>query len=1030
MGYPIVALCVLSLLQYTLAEPRPEFALGVSVPGTNRVGVAASEAKTIIGEVKKSTEGITFRSELLLLPTVLTVVQNVANQFQTLGTAVVTSITTLASDTSGNVDTVFGAAVEAVDNAIRFADETLPGLTSPLVLLIGKPLVEKFEDSLKHIRKALSALKTVLSDLKTGAQNAVTEAGSTSDISATIISKNLPRKTITTLVSALHTLKANVPVLKYTVDSTVEGIKIADQYMVDLSAKVDSTIGEKSSIAADLDGVIGSIDKTITDTMTTVGTDLAKIKTDYNTLTNLATAASSAKLAAVLGEFAANLAELGSKDPTILAKLNSLKDALLDVYDVASPLYFIYDSYLVNALITTLIANANYSQYCFYKYKDYLFAMLDAVALEARECVDKEVQRLGYFRKTIEIMLNLLFFDFEDISADLTVCNLINDPTSLEECTASLETIYVKLEVAFGDMFALGYDIVSREVIATSNRLKICMRLSQSTLGDTEIPLLMKKITDFEVGVARILIAPEDERDIAMMRLLALALCVQSLVQILPMASAKPDFGISLPITSSGKVSLAVQGAKTVLEAVDDNTPFTVEANYKGLQELANVMVKVATVTVNMGSELVPLVTSLVTDVSGDVATVFTTVFTKIGEVKSAIGTQVPTAIADLKNIFKTHFASEGLDYIPKQLTDGFNRFVLGLDDLNSKLQTLKKAIDDAATAAGGVTELTDTLVKKHVKPAYIYNVVFAINQLKAYLPLVKYTIDSTLENISLADDYLLLVYQAAQQSAGATTQSISSVKTVTDAISNEVKTGLNMYSSDFSSMQTEIGSFPKLPTAADFSKLSSALSSYSTTFGSLTTTRYPAMETHLKNLIDTMTNALGASSTPGQITSNLLDSLILTVIENGKYSQFCFNKYYGLVFGFLTSLGDSAGLCFDKEIPRLKLLQDTLPIVREQLLADFESLASELSVCDSLATQAKLNECVTSLSGFYTDLATQFGLKLQYLFELIETETVASTNRFLICVELVKMNLVEITEANLMNDIRNCAKDGPTADD
>uniref|UniRef100_A0A182MR19 Protein TsetseEP domain-containing protein n=1 Tax=Anopheles culicifacies TaxID=139723 RepID=A0A182MR19_9DIPT len=522
-----------------------------------------------------------------------------------------------------------------------------------------------------------------------------------------------------------------------------------------------------------------------------------------------------------------------------------------------------------------------------------------------------------------------------------------------------------------------------------------------------------------------------------MMRLLALALCVQSLLQvdtivhrILPMALAKPDFGISLPITSSGKVSLAALGARTVLEAIDDNTPFTVEANYKGLQDLANIVVSVASMTVNLGSELVPLVTSLVSDVSGDVTTVFATVFTKIGDIKTAIGTQLPTAIAGMKALFKTHFDSEGLDYIPNQLTDGFNRIVLGLDDLNAKLQTLKKGIDDAATAAGSVADLTDPLVKKFVKPAYVYNVVFAINQLKAYLPVVKYTIDSTLENINLADDYLLLVSQALQQSAGTTTQSISSVKTVTDAISQDVKTGLNGYASDFSNMQTEIGSFPRLSTAADIARINSALGSYSAAFGTLTTTRYPAMDTHLQNLIDAMTNALAASSTPGQITSDLLDSLILTVIENGKYAQFCFNKYYGLVFGFLTSLGDSAGLCFDKEIPRLQTLQDTLVTAREQLLADFEYIASELAVCDSLTMQAKLDECVLALSGFYTSLSTQFGLKLQFIFDLIENETAASTNRFLICIELVKMNLVEITEANLMNDIRECALDGPTADD
>uniref|UniRef100_A0A182T3V3 Uncharacterized protein n=1 Tax=Anopheles maculatus TaxID=74869 RepID=A0A182T3V3_9DIPT len=255
------------------------------------------------------------------------------------------------------------------------------------------------------------------------------------------------------------------------------------------------------------------------------------------------------------------------------------------------------------------------------------------------------------------------------------------------------------------------------------------------------------------------------------MRLLAFALCVQSLLQVgstitsewslvalmLPLVLAKPDFGISLPITSSGKVSLAAQLAKTVLEAVDDNTPYTVKANFKGMQDLANVMSSVAKVTVTLGTELVPLVTTLVSDVSGDVNAAFTPVLSKIAEVKSAIGTQLTLATTEIKTILKTHYSSEGLDYIPNQLNDGFARIVLGLDDLNTKLGAFKKAIEDAIAAAGSVESLTDVFVKKYVKPAFLYNVVFAINQLKAFLPVVKYTIDSTLENINLGDKYLLL---------------------------------------------------------------------------------------------------------------------------------------------------------------------------------------------------------------------------------------------------------------------------------
>uniref|UniRef100_A0A182NKP6 Protein TsetseEP domain-containing protein n=1 Tax=Anopheles dirus TaxID=7168 RepID=A0A182NKP6_9DIPT len=981
MGVSIVALCVFSLLQLSAADPRPEFALAAPVPNTGRVGEAASEANAIISVVKQSTVGFTIRSELPLLPKVLTVVRNVANEFQTRGTAIITTLTALAGDSSGDVAGKFGEAQAAVDSAIAFAGSTLPGMTQPLVPLIGTPLVDKFDDSLQHIGKALQALKVSLDEMKIGAQNAVAEAGGSAAVPPATITKLLGRAMINRLIIALHLLRATVPVLKYTVDSTIEGLTIADQYMLGLANKVDAVIGEKSGLAADLDAIAQALLSTITGKMATVGTDLTKIVADYAALTNVATAGSAANLGTVLGLFPANLAELAAKNPNLAAVLGSLKEALMDVYDVAGQLYFIYDSELVNTLISRLVANDKFSQYCFYKYEAYLYVLLDTVTLEAKDCIDQEVRRMEYYRKTVELMLALLFYDFEDIAGDLTVCNTISDPTNLEECTTALLAIYTKLEEAFGDMFTLGYNTVSHEVTASRNRLKICMNISQSELAYTEIPLLIQKIN-------------------------------------------------ALPIMSSGKVSQAVLNAQTVLLAVDDNTPFKADANYAALQQLADIMVGVATVTVKVGNELIPLVSSLVTDASGDVPGAFATVFSKITAVKATIAEKVPIANEAIKAVFKTRFNSVGLDYIPDQLTDGFDRIVTGLDDLTVQLQALKGAIAAAITEAGAPGAVTNTVLKKYVKPAFIYNVVFAVNQLKAYTPVVKYTIDSTLENINLADDYLVLLYKAAGASTTTNAALVASVKTVTDGIQSVVKQHLNQYTDEYGSLKTQAGALTAIPTTPDISKMNAALDSFSATFGTLQSTRYPALATQMQTLLDTMSAALSAGSTPGQISSSLLDSLILTVIENGKFAQFCFNKYLGLVFGFLTSLSDSAGLCFDKEVRRLQFLQDSIPNFGDMLPFDYELTLVELTICDQITTKAKLDECVLVISGFYGELANQFSLKIQYLFELIEAETVASANRFLICMELMKIDLVEYSDTMLTDEIRQCAAGGPTADD
>ncbi|XP_058123206.1 uncharacterized protein LOC131294269 [Anopheles ziemanni] len=507
-----------------------------------------------------------------------------------------------------------------------------------------------------------------------------------------------------------------------------------------------------------------------------------------------------------------------------------------------------------------------------------------------------------------------------------------------------------------------------------------------------------------------------------MLRLLVLTLCVQSLLQVVPMmVLAKPDFGINLPITGSGKVSQAINDAKDVVDAVDENTLYTAESDYPGLQDLADLLKSMAELTVRLSDELVPLVTSLVADMSGNVAGAFGPVFTKIADIKTAIGTEMP-----MDNIAIGELVGH---YVPEQFTDGFARITDGLTELETILGSLKTAID-AAVLQAGADAITPAIVKKNVKPALVYRVVFSINQLKAYIPEVKYTIDSTLENINLADDYVLLVSSAMLASDATTTQLQAQMSAVTDAISTTVETALDGYVGDFDTLESNVGDYAAVAAATDYTTLTTALEAYKAHLDTLQPTKYPALDGYLAALLEVFNTALPSSGSSGGISSDLLDSLILTLIENGRYAQFCFYKYYGLVLAFLTTIADNASLCFDKEERRLTYLKDSLPLITQLLPFDFDIILDQVGICDTITDSTTLGECITTLSGFYTAIATEFGHKLQYLFDLIDAETEASGNRFLICIELVKLNLVEISESNLQDEIRQCALDGPTADD
>uniref|UniRef100_A0A182IX29 Protein TsetseEP domain-containing protein n=1 Tax=Anopheles atroparvus TaxID=41427 RepID=A0A182IX29_ANOAO len=492
---PIVALFVLSLVQCASADPRPEFALAVSVSGTSRVSLAASGATDAVAEINVAVQNYLIQSELQLLPDVAEIMANIANQFQTLGAAAVSAISALASDASGDIAGVFGVALDAVNAAIDFADDTLPGLRDPLVTLVGTALSDKLLDSFQHLGKGLQALLVSLTTLKSGAETAVAEAGS-SNVPANIVSRNLPRARVTELISALHLLKGTVPLLEYVVTSTMENIGLADDFMLQLDDKVDSIIGESSTLLLELNDFLDPLENTILNTLSSIGGELTNLVAEFGGLSNVATVSDAAALGTTLGDFKANLEDLATADPTISSVLDQLNVAFTDAYDIVDPLYYIYDSALVDALMTTLVANGNYAQYCFYKYKDFFFVLLDLIALEASECIAEEAERMEYYQRTVELMLTILFYDFVDISDDLAICERIDDADNLQECIAKFVSIYTDLEAAFGDKLTLLYQSLQHEIAASGNRLKICIRFSQSELSDTQVPLLLAKINE------------------------------------------------------------------------------------------------------------------------------------------------------------------------------------------------------------------------------------------------------------------------------------------------------------------------------------------------------------------------------------------------------------------------------------------------------------------------------------------------------------------------------------------------------
>ncbi|ETN65181.1 hypothetical protein AND_003058 [Anopheles darlingi] len=481
-----------------------------------------------------------------------------------------------------------------------------------------------------------------------------------------------------------------------------------------------------------------------------------------------------------------------------------------------------------------------------------------------------------------------------------------------------------------------------------------------------------------------------------------------------PWAAAKPDFGINFPISGSIKVSKSIDDANTVLMALDDNTELVTTSGYPGLQTLVDTLRNISLVLVSVGSELPPLGRALVANTSNNISAAFDPVYGKIVALNLTITVLLPPAVSSINDIIG--------HYVPDMLYDGFDRVVVGLGDIAQSLFILQGAINDAILQAGGnPNDVTLVNLKQHVKPVHIYQLVFFVNQLRAYLPVVKFTVDSTLENISMADKYLLLVKQALSATDTNYKNLIDGVANVTDKIATTVQTEFGNHTRAIATIETS---------AVNVTKMAAPIATFKQHTDSLTTVYYPKMRAALQMLLDALQESLTGNATPGIFWSNALDSLILTLIENGGYAQFCFYKYYGLVFGTITAISDSVDQCFDREIPRLQQLNDLLPSLILQLQYDYEDLLAQIALCTSLAPYQQDASCLTTLSGLYSDIATQFGNKLKVVFNLISSATVSSAKRYLVCVELLKLAVMEDNEQYLTDDIRKCALGGPTADD
>uniref|UniRef100_A0A182PNN4 Uncharacterized protein n=1 Tax=Anopheles epiroticus TaxID=199890 RepID=A0A182PNN4_9DIPT len=339
--------------------------------------------------------------------------------------------------------------------------------------------------------------------------------------------------------------------------------------------------------------------------------------------------------------------------------------------------------------------------------------------------------------------------------------------------------------------------------------------------------------------------------------------------------------------------------------------------------------------------------------------------------------------------------------------------------------------VENALNSAGSATVSTDIL-RKFLPMRRVYDMLRAARTLQAYLPLNKYVLTITIENIKEADSYLVGLKNDL------TTDVPAEAKKLTDDIEKITTEIENAVALDFAGDNTnaktaaDISSLTNIRTAAKHADLITAANTLSdlltvpalSTQTSVMQAAFDKITTSASNLITQLSNV--------DINSNPLVKLLIdTLLANDKYGRYCYHKYKDLVQSMLDQSFDAGWLCVDKEYERLEYLKTTLGDILHLMVYDYEDFLTQVNVCESITSSpTNLNACVSALANFYTEVFKATAEKIAVVFLLATDEAAASENRLLICFQLVNIQATVVQQSNIISGLMTCSMLGPTGGD
>uniref|UniRef100_A0AAG5DBC7 Secreted protein n=1 Tax=Anopheles atroparvus TaxID=41427 RepID=A0AAG5DBC7_ANOAO len=480
----VVSVALACMVQ--VAHSSPDFGIKGTVEGTEKVQRWALVAKTNLLRVDDYVMPDQ-KSDINKLIDAAVILTAIGQQVNTLGPALIDSITTVTEDDTGDIQSTYALITYARQMFEEYIGNTLQVQIQSIEALLGPYVKDQLVDDFYHISARIDKLKDTLATLQSAVEDAQNAAGG-GIVSDALVKQFIDEDLVAQLARHLALLAHRVPVLIYTLKSSLMNIQQADDYLYGLMQDTSRVLDEIDETKKDF------YEKTIAYSelvQTAMNELIAEYADSFISASETATTLDNADLTSAIGTLSTvQSTDLAATLQQYMQLYTNKVRELSELLPIETNFFFETNQHPAGVLVDVLIANGPWSRFCFWKYSSVLYNLL-LVSNYASECYDREYDRLHTLQQALLIEIELIEYDLEIIDPYSMSCTSLPSqaPDRIAECAEALGSYFLAISTAYDTKLTRFVKLAEIELLASKQRLSVCWstRMQQSFLAFQDI---------------------------------------------------------------------------------------------------------------------------------------------------------------------------------------------------------------------------------------------------------------------------------------------------------------------------------------------------------------------------------------------------------------------------------------------------------------------------------------------------------------------------------------------------------------